>query len=507
MDIFCIFGIIEPMKSLSSSDREFFSRVQTSALLNPFSEERLSSDASAVGMTQPPRDFSQLGELLDKLDRRLRAALGEGGASLREYVADDAALLEPGLLFLLFHRHREGLDRYIKAQSGQHGDPLPADCGAAIFADLRLRGLSVARAERFVAVFFQLRRAFYFIAKGLVGDCASMRALRVQLWNAVFTSDSRLYLETLWNRMEDFSTLLLGETGTGKGAAAMALGRSNYIPYVSSRRAFAENFDNAFLSINLSEFSEGLIESELFGHKKGAFTGAVGDHAGIFSRCSRHGAIFLDEIGDVSERVQIKLLQVLQQRVFSPVGGHEKLRFSGRIIAATNQDLSRRRAGGGFRNDFYYRLSSSHIELPTLRQRLAENEGELNLLLAEVVRRLLGEDNAELAGRIEEALRRDLPPDYAWPGNVRELEQAARSVILTGGYAAEAAAPTGAAKDPQLARCLAGEMRLGELEAWYCGRLYDRLGSYGAVAARLGVDWRTVRQKIESARGRKPATL
>jgi transcriptional regulator with GAF, ATPase, and Fis domain len=100
-----------------------------------------------------------------------------------------------------------------------------------------------------------------------------------------------------------------------------------------------QSFTRGFVPLNLSQYPETLIESELFGHKKGAFTGAVEAHEGVFSRCSPHGEIFLDEIGDVSTHLQIKLLQVLQERTFSPVGSHEKLRFRGRVIAATNQSL------------------------------------------------------------------------------------------------------------------------------------------------------------------------
>ena len=213
-----------------------------------------------------------------------------------------------------------------------------------------------------------------------------MRRLREALWNNVFTHDMRGYDAALWNRMEDFSTLLLGETGTGKGQAAAAIGRSEFIPYLPAERRFAANFTETFIAINLSQFPEQLIESELFGHRKGAFTGAIDHHQGVFERCSAHGALFLDEIGEVSIPVQIKLLQVLQERTFTPVGGRERKRFPGRVVAATNRPLDRLRAEGRFRDDFFYRLCSDVIEMPTLRQRLAESAAEM----VELVRLLVG---------------------------------------------------------------------------------------------------------------------
>ncbi|MBI4603507.1 MAG: sigma 54-interacting transcriptional regulator [Planctomycetes bacterium] len=260
------------------------------------------------------------------------------------------------------------------------------------------------------------------------------------------------------DRMEEFSTLLLGETGTGKGTAAAAIGRSGFIPFDERKGRFAESFAGAFVAINLSQFPEGLIESELFGHRKGAFTGAVEDHEGVLTLSSPHGAIFLDEIGEVSAPVQIKLLQVLQDRVFSPVGSHETRRFQGRVVAATNATLEELRRRGTFRDDFFYRLCSDTITVPPLRQRLAEDPGELDELVAHVLRRVTGTESAEVAGRVREAMEGCLPARYPWPGNVRELEQCIRSVLLTGRYD-----PDLRAAAPDLRSALLKDMDAGAL--------------------------------------------
>jgi transcriptional regulator with GAF, ATPase, and Fis domain len=296
--------------------------------------------------------------------------------------------------------------------------------------------------------------------------------------------------------MEDFSTLLLGETGTGKGQAAAAIGRSAFIPYLPGERRFAANFAESFMAINLSQFPETLIESELFGHRKGAFTGAIEHYRGVFERCSAHGALFLDEIGEVSIPVQIKLLQVLQERSFTPLGGHEKKRFSGRVIAATNRALDALRGEGRFRDDFYYRLCSDVIEVPTLRQRIAESPAELQVLVRLIAGRIAGiEDDAVSAAILEK-----LPRGYAWPGNVRELEQAVRRIVMTGGYAPAPAQAAPAEEEMLLARLRAGELTAAELLGRYSAMLYRRLGTYAEVAKRTGLDPRTSRKYVEAAR-------
>ena len=192
---------------------------------------------------------------------------------------------------------------------------------------------------------------------------------------------------------------------------AAAIGRSGFIPFQEKNHSFTESFVAAFTEVNLSQYAQELIESELFGHRKGAFTGAMENHQGVLQRCSPCGAIFLDEIGDVSMPIQIKLLKVLQERKFYPVGSHQTERFSGRVIAATNQDLPRLRQEGAFRDDFYYRLSSDNIEIPPLRKRLAEYPGELTQLLSVVVHRIVNieEKDTDLVSQIEEYIRASQP--------------------------------------------------------------------------------------------------
>src|SRR4029434_724285 len=136
----------------------------------------------------------------------------------------------------------------------QGGPSLTVPFAGEAVADLSRAGLSEERAVRLFASFFQLRRAFYFIHGSLAGECESMRRLREALWNNGFTHDMHSYEAALWNRLEDFSTLLLGETGTGKGSAAAAIGRSAFIPYLPTERRFAANFVESFIAINLSQF-------------------------------------------------------------------------------------------------------------------------------------------------------------------------------------------------------------------------------------------------------------
>jgi DNA-binding NtrC family response regulator len=481
-------------RSLDRGERELLTLVSRAAFENPFSAERdrLDEKIAHTRATDP----EVLPRLVERVGDGLRGLAGGERLSLADFAGDDRELVEHAILFDVFHRTIGALDAHIGDQLAAGSEPIAAPFARGVLSELTRHGVEEARAIRMLMLFFQMRRAFFFIARGLVGRSRVMRRLREALWSSVFTHDIRLYDRFLWDRMEDFSTILLGETGTGKGAAAAAIGRSGFIPFDPKKERFAFSFTDSFVPINLSQFPESLIESELFGHRKGAFTGAIENREGVFDRCRQHGAIFLDEIGEVSIPVQIKLLRVLQERLYAPVGGHVEKKFEGRVIAATHRPLDELRKEGRFRDDFYYRLSSDVIQVPPLRARLAEEPGELDDLVESLIPRLIGAPSPELQATVRQAALRDLGPSYGWPGNVRELEQCIRRVMLTRSCApdarADADASTGLA-----ALFTAGTLTAEELIAKYCTLLHARHGTYVEVARITGLDRRTVKKYVE----------
>lgn len=482
---------------LENEDWPFLEAVARAAFANPFGKTRDDLDVFIAGVGRDIAGEELIDAVIARVEERVAGMRRAGEADIRRHGGNRQEILRAVFLFYVFHRHAENLDRLIQAQS-KHGDvPVRVPFAGEALNDLRGFGFGEEEALRFFAVFFQLRRAFYFIRNGLVGSSASMRDLRKHLWDTVFTHDIRWFESRLWDRMEEFSILLLGETGTGKGSAAAAIGRSGFIPFDPARNCFSESFTRNFVAINLSQFPEGILESELFGHKKGAFTGAVDNHDGLFSRCAPHGVIFLDEIGDIGIPVQIKLLQVLQERVFSPVGSHETKRFSGRVVAATNRPLDELRAAGKFRDDLYYRLCTDVITVPPLRERLREDPRELDKLLESILSRLAGEVSDRECRVIGKILKRDVGENYHWPGNVRELEQAVKRIILTGRYQGMKAESKRGDDDSIPLGITDGAFTAEELLAKYCSRLYRRFGTYGEVSRLTRLDRRTVRKYVE----------
>jgi DNA-binding NtrC family response regulator len=481
---------------LTPEEREFFSMVNLSALANPFGDERIENDLRIAGLFPGASDEERLRKTIAEVSERIDFSEKQGRADIRKYSGKDRLLVEHALLFDVFHRYLDLFDRLITDQLQAGDSPLKVPFASEAIALLRQRGFSEEVGLRYFAICFQLRRAFFFIETNLVGRSPAMKRLRKQLWNNVFTHNLDMYDRFLWNRMEDFSTLLLGETGTGKGTAAAAIGQSGYIPFDEKKLQFTESFSRSFVSLNLSQFPETIIESELFGHKKGAFTGAVEDFKGVFDRCSSFGAIFLDEIGEVSVPVQIKLLQVIQERWFTPVGSHEKRRFRGRVIAATNRSADDLRAKGLMRDDFYYRLCSDVIIVPPLRQRIREDTGELDDLLSHTLVRILGASSSELTDMIKSAIIKYPGKDYHWPGNVRELEQFVRRILLDPDMS-EVSMVGASDRGSQLKSGIdAGSLSADELLGGYCRMLYERYGTIEAVARKTQLDRRTVKKHL-----------
>jgi DNA-binding NtrC family response regulator len=239
----------------------------------------------------------------------------------------------------------------------------------------------------------QLEQRYRF--DGIIGRSQPMREL-FQLLETVASTSS--------------TVLITGETGTGKELAARA------IHHNSSRR------NNRFVALNCSAIPETLLEAELFGHVRGAFTGAVANRQGRLEQAHR-GTLFLDEVGTMSPALQAKLLRVLQEREFERVGDSHTVKIDVRVIAATHSDLTRMVAEGSFREDLFYRLNVIPIHMPPLRER----REDIPLLVQHFLERLAADTGRPAVTVSQEAVRRLMA--YAWPGNVRQLENAVERAL------------------------------------------------------------------------------
>ena len=320
----------------------------------------------------------------------------------------------------------------------------------------------------------------------LVGKCPAMQE--------VYRSIGRV-------AAKDVTVLILGESGTGKEVVARAI--YNYSPRSSGR----------FLAINCAAIPEQLLESELFGHEKGSFTGADRKRIGKFELCNE-GTLFLDEIGDMTPLMQTKILRVLQDQQFERVGGNETIQTNARLIAATNRNLEQMIADGDFRSDLYYRLNVYTIQLPPLRER-----GEdLELLVRHFLKRFGHELEKQVTDVAPEAMK--LLRDYSWPGNIRELQSVVKHILLeaTGPLIVPAFIPSflrnksaadSAAASPHTGlgqrtreRLEAGSMNIyAEIVAQAERELFSEVlrftgGNLSLAARRLGISRTTLRAKL-----------
>jgi DNA-binding NtrC family response regulator len=497
---------------LSDSERDFVTAVAHLAYVNPFVPERIDWERRALGGEHVAFDSvwhsrddpagenpneARIVERSARLVEEMRERLVRGARA----TAEEIGLYQDVALHLLYYRYQARFHAAL-APSGRRADfgfysEFAADCDHVFTAGRRRSPLDPAH---LFACCFQVRRAFQSTFHSIVGGSRPVARLRAQVWESIFTHDLRRYQRILYRRMGDLPTLVTGPSGSGKELVARAIAMSRYIPFDPETRAFAERPEESFFPLNLSALSPTLIESELFGHRRGAFTGAVGDRTGHLEACPPLGTVFLDEIGEVDGAIQVKLLRVLETRVFQRLGDTRERRFRGKVVAATNRDLGREMSAGRFREDLYYRLCADRIETPSLAERSHDSPREISDLVLFLAQRQVGEElGPELAREVVEWIERRLGREYPWPGNVRELAQCVSNILIRREYV-----PQGrpAATDPRrevAEEILSARLSADEVLGRYCTLVFAETGSYQESARRLGLDRRTVKARVDPA--------
>ncbi|HZN37906.1 MAG TPA: sigma 54-interacting transcriptional regulator [Planctomycetota bacterium] len=507
---------------LRPGERRTLQAVAKLSYCNPFLPERIDCERLLLGEDYTKTALAwNLSPGLEQDDPNVAAICARAetlAAGLRERLldgdvpadADELQLYEELVLFVLYYRNSAAFAELIGkalAATGARSTRAAFYEGfrrdAQHLLDLPGRDLpALHELPHVFACYYQIRRAFHHIFYNLVGTSGPTARLRAAVWQSIFSHDLRRYRRTLHARMADFATLIVGPSGTGKELVARAIGFARYIPFRAQALEFAEDFYGSFQGLNLTALAPTLIESELFGHKRGAFTGAIADRPGYFETCPPLGTVFLDEIGDLDPAIQVKLLHVLQNRTFQRAGDTKARKFQGKIIAATNRDLGAAIESREFRADLYYRLCGDVVEMPSLRERLSDDPAELRHLLLFLARRELGQGAEALAAEVEQFVLQQLGADYAWPGNVRELEQCLRNVLLRHAYHPRRSATiTGEDPRAELAQAVRScSLDAGELLRRYTTLVYlDEDQNLEATARRLDLDRRTVKRHVEAA--------
>ncbi|MDA8990362.1 sigma-54 factor interaction domain-containing protein [Opitutales bacterium] len=477
------------------------------AFVNPFSDQRDEVEEmilSKMGWIKKPierspkftKEFNQVLHWVEQGEQALLGGMVEGFDSTLQ--AEQMASLA---YFSLYHQLVDDLDTLI--------DCVESDSisNRKLFKKIELgikqrrplvlgaRSALWEKPEHLFSCFYQLRRAFLCLFNEIVGWSEPVRALRVRVWESVFTKDMLSYQQWMHESVGRFPTLILGPTGSGKEIVARAIGLSRFIPYDSRSGQFASSPKKSFCPVNLSALTETLIESELFGHRKGSFTGAMRDHPGIFKKAGQYGTVFLDEIGEVPESIQVKLLRILQSGEFQAIGGDAPSFYEGKIIAATHRDLSEEVRRGRMREDFFYRLCGDQVNTVGLKEIISANPKEIENSITYICMKLFGKEGArELSARVFEKLQSVLPRNYSWPGNFRELEQAVRNIIVHDEFV-----PLGQGGGTELdirETYRTTQLSLSEWNQIYARKAYENAGSYREAARRLDADQRTVKKLV-----------
>lgn len=490
----------------NGEERRFASLISRLVYCNPFTDQRLQLESQLLGVDR--NKSRQAADLRDQRRQRNMAALrglmepvlthcrkpfleGKGSEEERDFFRDM-------IILYLYTQTRGDMDTTIREVYEQGNDDVRIHFYDAYLQQfLQFFGEKhPISPEHLFACCFQIRRAFYHIYRFFLGTSVTATRLRARVWESIFSHDVYRYQRVLYKHMATIPTLITGPSGSGKEVVARAISFSQYVKFDPKKKAFEKQYSKGFYPVNLSALSPTLIESELFGHRKGAFTGALQDREGYFSACGEHGVVFLDEIGDTNEEIQIKLLRVLQTRNFQRLGDVRTEVFRGKVIAATNRNLEDEIKAGRFRKDFYFRLRSDLIETPPLIDMIAENKKELEFLAQYVSEKMVGKDEADAL--MEDFLKwNQLHLDYTWPGNFRELEQAIRSILIHGTYEPP---KTDAETVPgrMFQGCIDAGWSLQKLSGEYVKEVYRKTPVIEKVARQLGIDRRTVKRYLES---------
>ena len=504
-----------PKKLFTSEDWPIAQRIAEIVYCNVFEEERWRLEREVLGDSyRKPEPYVAPGEseallapnvevlveIAGELLNKARLLLKKGG----EFSVREADVYSSMTHFYVFHRFLSEFDTLIHrslrgVDSSQRVDFF-FDARDAMRSYLNLSDQTRMDPEeeaRYFAFYFQIRRAWLNTYAYLVGGSSAIMDLRGRIWRSCFTRDMHRYQRSLYNRMGDFMTLITGPSGTGKELVARAVGLSGFVPFNAKSACFEADFGEGFYPLNLSALSPTLIESELFGHRKGAFTGALGERKGYFEECSSHGTVFLDEIGETDPSIQVKLLRVLQTRQFQRLGETKLRPFVGKVMAATNRDLASEIERGRFREDFYFRLNADRIQTPSLRDMLDGSDKELSILVNHIARRLAGPDDGQcLAEECVEWIRKRMGSSYRWPGNFRELEQCVRNILIHGRYDPEPGGNFRSSGAPNIADAVKRGLSANQLLSRYAQAIYREHGSYEETAKLLQVDRRTAKRYV-----------
>jgi transcriptional regulator with AAA-type ATPase domain len=497
---------------MDAAQRRMLENISRLGYANPFLPERLECERAVLGDEfvegeavwsyraddpGPPLNIERITARLEPLVEELRARLNAGAR------ANERELLwyEDAVLYVLYNRC---YPRFLEAGFGAaQSDPGRWRFYATFQADWRhffgIDGIQFPTGHEprhTFACFRQIQRAFDIVFRDIIGSSLPAARLRASVWQSIFTHDMRRYRRTLYARMGEFATLITGPSGTGKELAARAIAESRYIPFHEAKYTFESDGRQVFFPINISALSPTLVESELFGHRRGAFTGAIADRKGWLETCPEMGSVFLDELGDLDPEIQVKLLRVIETRTFHGVGETTTRRFRGKLIAATNRNLADDMRAGRFREDLYYRLCSDLVVTPPLADQVAGSPAVLRELVFYMAQRVAGPEGDAFAPEVLEWIDQNLGPTYAWPGNYRELEQCVKNLLIRRNYR-PARSPSGDPLEEFASAARAGSLTAAELLSRYVTFAFHRTGSYEETARQLALDRRTVKAKVD----------